>query len=103
MTDPAFGKIVIHPEPEVADLVPSFLQARREELTELRGALDRLDFGAISVIAHRTAGLAGGYGFDGMTEIARELEHAVEKKNAVKARHCVNMLAAYLDQVVVAD
>jgi histidine phosphotransfer protein HptB len=94
-------KIVIHADPEIADLIPKFLDNRQKDINLIESALEKNDFEAIRMLGHSMKGAGGGYGFDGVTEIGRNLEEAAKEADSNKIRNGVQELAEYLRRVEV--
>jgi HPt (histidine-containing phosphotransfer) domain-containing protein len=95
------SKIVVHADPEIADLIPKFLENRKKDLAALREALERGDFETIRSLGHGMKGAGGGFGFSGITEIGRDLEESAKVANAEEIRKGVDALAAYMSSVEV--
>jgi K+-sensing histidine kinase KdpD len=94
-------KVVIHADPEIADLIPKFLDNRQKDINLIESALEKNDFEAIRMLGHSMKGAGGGYGFDGVTEIGRNLEEAAKEADSNKIRNGVHELAEYLRRVEV--
>ena len=92
-------KILVHVDPEIADLVPGFLDNRRKDVTAMLDALDKNDFEAIRILGHSMKGVGGGYGFDAITEIGAALEQAAKNTNPEDVRKGLRDLTAYLERV----
>ena len=101
MAQPNEGKITITVDPEIADLIPGFLENRRKDITAMKDALGKGDFEAIRILGHSMKGAGGSYGFDGVTDIGSALEQAATGKNAEEVKKLIEDLATYLDKVVV--
>ena len=54
------GKIIIHPDPELADLIPGYLESRTRDITEMRGCLATGDFERIRILGHSMSGKCAG-------------------------------------------
>jgi HPt (histidine-containing phosphotransfer) domain-containing protein len=94
-------RIIINVDPEIADLIPGFLENRRKDIKAMDEALRQGDFEAIQVLGHSMKGAGGSYGFDTVTDIGKSLEEAAKKNNAEGIQRSVGELAAYLDRVEV--
>jgi signal transduction histidine kinase len=94
-------KVVIHADPEIADLIPKFLDNRQKDINLIESALEKNDFEAIRLLGHSMKGAGGGYGFDGVTEIGKHLEEAAKEADSNKIRNGVHELAEYLRKVEV--
>ena len=93
--------ITVHIDPELADLIPGFLENRRKDVTVMLGALQQGDYKTVRVLGHSMKGAGGGYGFDAITDIGAALEQAAKDNNAEAIRKWVGELSAYLDRVEV--
>jgi HPt (histidine-containing phosphotransfer) domain-containing protein len=97
-------KILVRVYPEIAELIPGFLENRRKDIAAMLDAVQRGDFETVRVLGHGMNGSGGGYGFDAITEIGAALEQAAKQRNAAEIRERVNELSRYLDRVeVVSD
>ncbi|MBC7839184.1 MAG: Hpt domain-containing protein [Nitrospiraceae bacterium] len=97
------GKIPIHVDPDLADLVQGFLDKRRKDTGVLLTALDGGDFETIRILGHSMKGSGGGYGFDAISVIGAALEQAAKRKNPDEIRQHVHELSRYLERVEVLD
>ena len=91
--------IVVHADPKFADLVPGFLQNRRNDVRTILGALDRGDFETVERLGHGMKGAGGSWGFQGISDIGADLEQAALKVDADASRKWVGQLSLYLDRV----
>lgn len=94
-------RIIVHVDPEIAELIPGFLENRRKDIKVMDEALRQGDFETIRILGHSMKGAGGSYGFDAVTDIGKTLEDAAENNNAKGIQRSVGELAAYLDQVEV--
>jgi signal transduction histidine kinase len=95
------SKLVIHADPEIADLIPKFLDNRMKDIEALREALERGDFETIRTLGHMMKGAGGGYGFLGITEIGKMLEESARAGNAQDISRGIEALSAYMNSVEV--
>jgi HPt (histidine-containing phosphotransfer) domain-containing protein len=94
-------RIIVHVDPEIADLIPGFLENRRKDIKAMDEALRQGDFEAIQILGHSMKGAGGSYGFDAVTDIGKSLEQAAKDKDAEGIQRSVQELSIYLDQVEV--
>lgn len=94
-------KTIIRVDPEIAELIPGFLENRRKDIAAMLDAVQRGDFETVRILGHSMKGAGGGYGFDVITEIGTALEQAAKQRNAAEIRDRVNELSRYLDRVEV--
>lgn len=63
-------------DPDYRELIEVFLDAAPERARELRVAFDSGSLDHVLLKAHQLKGAAGGFGFQGLTELAAALERA---------------------------
>ena len=73
-------RIIVHADPEIADLIPGFLENRSKDIKAMSEALTQGDFETIRVLGHSMKGAGGSYGFDPITGIGKSLEQAAKDK-----------------------
>jgi response regulator RpfG family c-di-GMP phosphodiesterase len=95
----AKDSILVRANPKFADLIPGFLQNRRQDVTAMLDALDRGDFATVEILGHGMRGAGGSFGFDAITKLGAALEQAAECADADASRKCVGDLSSYLDRV----
>lgn len=88
-------------DPDVADLIPTFLAKRREDLARFRGLLAERQFEELRRHAHRLKGTGGSYGFPAISELAAVLERAATLGDGDTANATVEQLERYLAEVIV--
>lgn len=98
---PSNDRFIVQVDPEIEDIVPIFLQNRRDDVGFLSKALEDGDFEPIGILGHSMKGSGGGYGFDAITDIGRSLEQAAKSQSWGEIKRLVEELASYLDRVEV--
>ena len=93
------GAIIAEVDTDLQDIVPIFLDNRREDAHLLQEAVAQGDFETIRVTGHNMKGSGGGYGFDGITEIGKEIETAAKSKDAAAVEAGIEKLTDYLQRV----
>ena len=94
-------KFVVQVDGELEDLIPEYLQSRRSDIPQLRAALDRNDFDAITQLAHKFKGSGGGYGFTRLSELGRDIEQAGRVQDAPSVQKIIAELEHYLNHIEV--
>jgi CheY-like chemotaxis protein len=89
-------------DPEIAPLVPEFLENRRAEITWYREALQARDFARIQSSAHKMKGTGRGYGFSAISRIGAELELAAHQQDEARMAQLIDELEQYLARVTIA-
>ncbi len=97
------AKIRIYVDPDLADLIPGFLDNRWKDIAAMQEALGRGDFETVRILGHSMKGAGGGYGFDAITEIGAALEQAAKGRNPDGIRKGLSDLASYLSRVEVVN
>jgi len=85
--------------PSLAELVPGFLESRRQDIAAIAVALERLDYDDIRILGHNMKGSGAGYGFSRITQIGASLEHAAVCREPDHVRRASRELVCYLDQL----
>jgi HPt (histidine-containing phosphotransfer) domain-containing protein len=91
--------ILVRANPKFADLIPGFLQNRRQDVSAMLDALDRGDFETVEILGHGMRGAGGSYEFQAITDIGAALEQAAESADTDASRKWVGELSGYLDRV----
>ena len=95
---------MVRANPKLADLIPGFLQNRRQDVIAMLEALDRGDFATVESLGHGMKGAGGSWGFQAITDIGAALEQAAMSADTDASRKQVDELSKYLDRVeVVSD
>jgi HPt (histidine-containing phosphotransfer) domain-containing protein len=97
--EPDVGRIRVEVDPDLEDLVPTFLENRRADVGAIRSALERGDYRTIHRLGHNIRGDSGALGFDGLSEVGRGLEHAALEQDEAGINAETNRLAYYLARV----
>lgn len=95
------GKIIVHVDIDLEDLVPEFIENRYDDIKEIHNLLNTEEYEKIQFIAHTMKGSGGGYGFDEITNIGMRLENAAKQRNREIILEQLRILSQYLDNVEV--
>lgn len=95
------SQYIVHPDPELANLIPKYLQNRHNDVAQLERSITEENFEGIKLLSHRMKGSGGGYGFDKISEIGKLMEEAVDQKNIGLIKEQVAALKDYLENVKV--
>lgn len=93
--------VVAIDDPEIAPLIPAFLEHRRSDVMVWRQALAAGEFSMIQSNAHKLKGSGRGYGFIALSRIGGELEYAAHQQDRERMRLLIDELDAYLSRVKV--
>jgi len=94
-------KIIVHVDPDLEDIIPEFLLNLAEDLQSILEALDKNDYESVRILGHSMKGSGGGYGFDQVTEMGRDIENAAGAMDAQTVRDKVSEIKNYLQRVEV--
>lgn len=81
------------------DLIPGFLDRRRQEIADLAAHLAAGDWERMRLAGHSLKGTAGGFGFPELSEIGRAIEDAAKDCDAARARATLERYGDYLRRV----
>ncbi len=87
---------VLPADPDVQDLVPAFLEHRREDLAALKCALGTGDFATIARRGHIMKGSGTAYGFPMLSELGAAIERAGIAQDAAAAATHIRALEDFL-------
>ncbi|MDP2241198.1 MAG: PAS domain S-box protein [Burkholderiales bacterium] len=85
----------------LAERIPEYLRGCRQNVIDMDEALDRSDFGVVTILGHNLRGSGGGFGFQAITDIGAGLEFAAGHADTDASRKWLGELSVYLDRVEV--
>lgn len=93
------AKVTVYIDPDLAEIVPGFLENRRRDVQFLQTALQQNDIQTIRVLGHRMKGDGGGYGFDTISAIGEALELAAVRQDRQAIERRTSELNDYLTRL----
>lgn len=96
---PAETRISVTVPRGMEELIPKFLEKRRNDLQLLSAALQERNFERIRVLGHNMKGAGTGYGFPRITDLGRCLEQAAKAAEWSEIAAQIAALTDYLDRV----
>lgn len=81
---------------ELKDLIPDYLEARRQEVSEFKIALEKKDFVTLQKVGHRLRGSAGSYGFAELSVYGQEIEEGAIARDEKLIRGAILKIRIYL-------
>ena len=84
---------------DLKPIIPQFLENRKNDIHKISNYLEENNYEEIEVIGHSMKGSGGGYGFEEITEIGKEIENAAKAKNSKKIMKEVDNLKLYLEEI----
>ncbi|MFQ5750591.1 MAG: Hpt domain-containing protein [bacterium] len=94
-------EIVVYVDADLEDLTPEFLENRQRDIVEITRLVEVADFTEIQRLGHSMKGSGGGYGFEEISEIGKDLEEAAKRSDRDSVIKLNNRLAKYLSAVKV--
>ena len=70
--------IVVRADPELEDLIPWYLEKRREDIQKMRQAMEEGDYERVRTLAQNMKGSGSGYGFEDITNIGAASEEMIQ-------------------------
>lgn len=77
---------------------PLFLDQRRQDMKQMRDAVDQGNFESLRTMGHRIKGLAGSYGFSEIGLAGAHLEQAAKARDLASVREALTELGLLLDR-----
>ncbi|MGH8581131.1 MAG: Hpt domain-containing protein [Gammaproteobacteria bacterium] len=91
--------IVVSGDPDLATLIPCFLDNRRKDVCAMKEAMAHADYELIRILGHSIKGSGGGYGFDAITELGAQIESAATAGDRLQIMRALELLKEYLERV----
>lgn len=99
---PPPGALSVHPDPEIADMIPVFLAHQKRDIPLVTAAVGRGDYKTVVDFGHRTAGAGGSYGFPEISAIARRIEQAAKGRDGARVLLELKELSDHLNKLRIA-
>jgi CheY-like chemotaxis protein len=93
------GPIQVVIDEDLKDLIPHYLDKRKQDIEKIKAGLETSDFEELRSIGHKVKGSGGGYGFDGLSEIGADLEMAARGDDVSGIKSQLAKLEDYLERV----
>ena len=91
--------IVVRADPELEDLIPWYLEKRREDIQKMRQAMEEEDYEGVRTLAHNMKGSGSGYGFEDITQIGAAMEKMAQMRDKDGVGRKIAELENYLKLV----
>jgi CheY-like chemotaxis protein/HPt (histidine-containing phosphotransfer) domain-containing protein len=86
-------------DPDLEDLIPSFLKKKGADISELQIDLDNNNFEKVKLLGHKLKGGFSIYGFNVMSGICANIENFAKVKNRVEIEEYLNQLKVFIKNV----
>ncbi len=93
------AKILVKIDPDLEELIPGFLENRHKDLQSLQAALAAAEHPTMQAIGHSLAGVGGGYGFVGMSELGADIEAAARQQDLATLAALIDSLERYMQNI----
>ena len=93
------AKIFVTIDLDLEDLIPDYLENRRQDCQAVLQRLEKSDYEGIRVLGHTMKGSGGGYGFDAITDMGQALEEAAKQQDTEAIHLVVSQLEHYLQAI----
>ena len=93
---PSAGPVVVHVDPELADIVNRFVASRWADTRDIPALLADGDYDAIWTRGHQLKGNGTAFGFGFLSELGVQLGAAARSRDPDAVRRCVSSLEDYL-------
>lgn len=90
---------VAYVDPDLLDLIPPFLQDRRDDLAVIGVAVEKDDMKTIARLGHSMKGSGRAYGMPHVSALGRRIEQAAREGDMRALRRACGDLAEYVDSV----
>jgi signal transduction histidine kinase/CheY-like chemotaxis protein/HPt (histidine-containing phosphotransfer) domain-containing protein len=92
---------VVLVEKDFAEFIPAFLEDILQDIDKMARAKTREDFDVVRKAGHRIKGAGGGFGLNGISEIAGTLEAAAKSRSYDKIEKTLSELSDYIHSLQV--
>jgi HPt (histidine-containing phosphotransfer) domain-containing protein len=101
LTSPMISQndLTVRPESDLQDLIPDFMNNRRNDLAQIEVALNNKDFLFIKRLGHTLKGIARPYGFVYLETLSKKLETAGETQDMNQLQAIYDEIKFYLENV----
>ncbi|NIQ01622.1 MAG: Hpt domain-containing protein [Nitrospinaceae bacterium] len=98
---PPKDRIIVRVDPDLEELIPTYLDNRRKDLLSIGEALKQEDFSTVQRLGHTMKGSGAGYGFDFISAVGLQIEDAAREGSEEKIQNFAGDLRDFLDRVEV--
>lgn len=95
----AAPRLKVKIDPDLREILPGYIEKRKNEISVLNYALTALDFETLETLGHRLKGSGGGYGLVDLGTFGAELEVAAKAKNVSKVSEIIGNISDYLSKL----
>lgn len=92
-------KLTLFLDKDLEEIIPEYLERRQQDLKTLAALHEQANFDAIQNLGHRMKGSGAAYGFEKITHIGSDLEHAAKHQASDRIQSSIATLETYLARV----
>ena len=92
-------KIIVRIDADFKEIIPEFLNNRRQDIATIETCLDEKDYETIRVIGHSMKGSGASYGFRQITEIGKAIEDGAKKISDQIIEQNTQELSEFMDNL----
>ncbi len=92
-------QIIVRLDPDIQDLIPGYIENRRQDIRIIHTALQEDDYEKIRLAGHSMKGSGAGYGFHEIARIGKNIESAASEADRQGVVCAMNCLGHYLDSM----
>jgi len=95
------SEIIVKVDRDLEDLIPGYLINRDNDIKIMADKCAQGDYEGIRILGHSIKGSGGGYGFNRITDIGKEIEESAQAMNREGIGKGIDELADFLRRVKV--
>ena len=90
---------VAHVDTDLKEFIPEIFKETQSDVKRMQEAIEVQDYETMRIVGHTLKGFGGGYGFDLITEIGKQIEDAAKEEDCEEVEKWNNKLSDYIDNV----
>ncbi|MGZ3769417.1 MAG: Hpt domain-containing protein [Bdellovibrio sp.] len=95
------SKTKVEIDADLEDLIPQFLDNRKNDIDALEKLVEQKDLSAISQLAHKIKGAASSYGFAELGELASQMEIQAKNNQSANLKDLVKKMKVHFHSIEV--
>ena len=92
-------RITVEIDQELEDLIPTYLGNVRKNIEKVREHMTASDFESIRFLGHNMKGSGGGYGFDFISVVGKDIKNAARASDPEQIKASIAALEDYLARI----
>jgi len=100
---PERRRILVEIDPDLMDLVPDYLQNRRQDIKTIQECLKSEEFEKIRKLAHNIKGTGAGYGFPKLSEWGAKIEKLSQIQKGIEIKELIIQMSQYIEALVLTE